>query len=467
MSKHLQIDVTELDIPGEGPIKTGDAILRDLYNLKYPDNIIDNDTSRGIEKINILKPSVISNTIGVFDPEATPKSDFRGMWERILEHTRNAQLYEHEYLTILRMVMKGSSANQLDKMSKESKGNLKQILEAIQDLYIPQMTYFDEYDELNSFTRAKGEHIRTTVRRASLAIFPLKATVSEGAWDDKRYTLIMQMIKQVIDRKTFNHLRMEEIKCAHSGSQLSLEAVIQLVSLFETSNNLVPSHDLRLSYDVHTMRLANQPDKAKSELEEAKEELRNEIRSSIKSLVPKKARIDKSIADRVKVRGRRRLDQNTPMQVDQPPPPRGQKRPADNGKPNYPVVPYQPPQTPYQPPTQHNQPQQAKQYTAPRGGKQYGYQQTQSYPNNKNVQPYKPNYQGGQVQYQRGSYTNQRYQYRGRGGRNRGRGRPRTYSFNRDKQGVVLNFYKCELCPSMHPDGVQCNDKTREAPLND
>jgi hypothetical protein len=150
-----------------------------IYKLKYPSNVIPIEDEREQETLAILKPRVIAKTIGSFESEDGHKMDFRGTWERILGHTKNAQLYEHEYLSILRMVMK--SANHFDKMSREYNGDLMEILKAIQDLYIPQMTFFSEFDELNNFSRAKDEHIRTTVRCTALEIFPIKATVAEAA----------------------------------------------------------------------------------------------------------------------------------------------------------------------------------------------------------------------------------------------------------------------------------------------
>jgi hypothetical protein len=463
LEKNLKIDLSTSALEEGAGIKPGESILNEIYKLKCPKNIIPILAEREQETLAILKPTLIANTIGAFDPDTNPKIDFRGIWDRILEHTKNAQMYEHEYLSILRMVMKGTSANQLDKMSKEFNGDLFEILEAIQDLYIPQMTFFDEYDELNNFSRGKGEHIRTTVRRAALAIYPLKATVADAAWPDRKYTLLMQIVKQVIDKKTFSNLRMEELKCAHAGTQLSMDAVIEHVSLFETTNNLVPSQDIKLSYNVNTMQLANQPDKGLTELEELRNEL-SDLKSSIKSMAPKKARFEKQVPhpERQKIKGKRRLEQKSqPMQVDQQQN-RGIKRPMENDKPNYPIVPYQQ-QQPQQKPTYAQkaqarpQQQQVQQYGTARNT-QYsnsfgGYNNT-GYNNNQ------------AARYNQGSnYTTRPYNARGRGGRNRGRAR-RTYNFQRDKQGVVLNFYKCEVCPNMHPDGQACNENKQEGHLN-
>lgn len=463
-----------LDNSTMAQIKTSDIAMNAIYKLKMPENIAPLEFVREPETLTILKPSVISNTIGAFEPDINPKVDFRGIWERILEHTKNAQIYEHEYLSILRMVMKGTAASALDKISREFEGNLQSILEAIQDLYIPQMTFFDEYDELNNFVRFRNEHIRTTVRRASLAVFALKDTVAQGAWQDRRYTLLMQIIKQVIDRKTFNHLRMEELKCAHTGTQLTIDAVIQIVSLYETTNNLIPANDVKLSYNVNSMQLANQPDKHSTELDDVKNQIQK-LTSSVKSLTPKKPRYETRQATaqaggRDIVKAKRRLDrpQNPqPMQVD---PQRGVKRPIENSsnpKPNYPIVPYQPVHRNNNPQGYANKTNNQVMANKPnRYNTSYNPNQVQRQPPKQYV-AYQNN--RGRSMYQ--NYGNNQRGYNNyRRGTNSYRGAPkRTYTFQRDKQGIVLNFYKCSLCPNMHPDGMQCqeNAENHDKPLNE
>ena len=262
------------------------------HKLTMPTNILEKDTKR--PDLAALKPSVISNTIGQFDPDTTPDADFRDVWDNILDHTGNYSIYEHEYIAILRMVMKGSASKALAKISKESANSLALILEALQDLYVPQLTYYDEFDELSRFKRKKGEHIRTTVRRASLAVFPLKNTVSQNAWADRRYNLIKQIVNQVIDPKTARHLRMKDTECLHSGTQLSIESMIQIVSLYEDSHDLLPATDVPLKYNVNTMQMIPGADSAESDLSTIKgqmEALTHEIKT-LKALTTKRPRPD-------------------------------------------------------------------------------------------------------------------------------------------------------------------------------
>jgi len=96
------------------------------------------------------------------------------------------------------------------------------------------------------------------------------------------------------------------------------------------------------------MMLANQPNKTKTEIEEIRSQVLS-LQSQIKSVQPKKPRMDRPPGEhndgRVKLRGKRRLENPTqPSSNPNPNNARSVKR-TDEGKPKYPVVSYQRPQS--------------------------------------------------------------------------------------------------------------------------
>jgi len=431
--------------------------------LERPTNIINNTTPREPANLQCLKPSVIINTIGTYDPDNQPEADFRCIWDRILDHTRNNMLYEHEYITCLRIVLKGSAGVALDKLNKEYGGNLDSILDAIQDLFIPQHTIFDEFVELNQFKRKANEHMRTMVRRASLLIFKLKDTVSPAAWEDRRHTLLSQIIKQVIDRKTFVHLRAEEIKCAQLGQSLTIDAMTNIIEFFESANDLIPKNEIKLTYDVQTMRLTNQPDIHKSELTDLKNEI-SSLKASIKVLAPKRPRFNEttSLAHKNKQNNRtpaiakRRLDNkmdtsnnpniNNPIN-------KGIKRPPDNSnqtqyKPSMTTTikpPYAPASqakiTPYKPYNTYNN----NNYN---GYNNYNTQQRNKY-------KYEPQTYSRYNNVRLDQYD--KTHYKKRYPNNKYRAPKKSYSFKGKKHNVELKFYKCSICPDAHEHGTSCS----------
>jgi len=140
---------------------------------------------------------MIQSTIGSFDPNSEFLNDFKGIWDSILDHTREYLLYEHEYISILKMVMKGTAAVNLRLMIRE-RLDIDDILSAIQDIYVPEQTFFDDYVDINKFTRRANEPIRATMRRAKFVINPLSKTVPEGVWMDKSYTILIGIMRQLI-----------------------------------------------------------------------------------------------------------------------------------------------------------------------------------------------------------------------------------------------------------------------------
>jgi len=425
--------------------------------LEMPTNIIAKTTPRDPEALPILKPSVINSTIGTYDPAVDVDMDFRCIWDRIMDHTKNHQLYEHEYITCLRMVMKGQAAQALDQMNKEYKGDLKNILEAIQDLFIPQTSIYDELDELNHFKRRPEERISTMIRRASLIIYKLKETVAPAAWPDRRYNLLTQIIKQVIDAATFRHVRTEELKCAHTGTSLSLKAMAQIIDDYETSHSLVPKTEIKLTYNVNTMRLTNQPKVNQSEMDALRGEIRN-LQASIKVLAPKRPRFSEPRVEKppdVYMKDELRRKVLTP------------KRRLDGSAQTQP--PYNKPSAPVLSGAQYS-------YTnsKPQGTKPFIKPQRFT-PGYKKPEPAQYRSNNGQTQargyipprvftndyrsYNRGNRSKSPYRNRGytsNYGRYNNGNTPRSYSFRGKKHDVALHFYKCGLCEAPHQQGKTC-----------
>ena len=426
-----------------------------FVSLERPTNIISISTPRDPPTLQCLKPTTIINTIGVYDPDNQPEADFRCIWDRILDHTRNNLLYEHEYITCLRIILKGSAGMSLDKLNKEYGGNLDSILDALQDLFIPQHTIFDEFVELNQFKRKPNEHMRTMVRRASLLVFKLKDTVSPAAWEDRRYTLLSQIIKQVIDRKTFVHLRAEEIKCAQMGQCLTIDAMTNIIEFFESANDLIPKNEIKLTYDVQTMRLNNQPDMHKSDMKELKDELAS-LKASIKVLAPKRPRLNDSIplasknklGTRKPIIPKRRLDTRMDTSQSDMSQNKGIKRPIEQN--NTPI------QNPYRTAQYQKPPPRQSQFTpAPATS---AYKPTNNYQyrgqNKYDPQLYSRYNKTKLDQYDR---THYKKRYNNNTSYNKNKYPKKSYSFKGKKHNVELKFYKCGICPDAHEQGTSCS----------
>ena len=257
-----------------------------IYALAKPTNIIPSMEPRNPQFLAILKGHAAIATLGTFDPERNPQIDFRDIWDRILNYTKNYKIYEHEYVDLLMTVMKGSAATILNGMIREYKGNLTQIIEAIQDIYIPQHTIYDDVEELNRFKRLPNENIKSMMRRASMIIERLKPTCAEAAWPDRKYHLLLSLLKQLIDKKTFKHLHSKELEAAQMGTQMEIQEVITTVALYEASHESIPKQETSLVYNINSLQLTNQPDNTQSEIDK--------LKLQINSLLPKKPRLDKN-----------------------------------------------------------------------------------------------------------------------------------------------------------------------------
>jgi hypothetical protein len=267
------------------------------------------------------------------------------------------------------------------------------------------------------------------------------------------------------------------------GTNLTIEAITNIVDFFETSQGLIPKADIPLQYDVHSMRLTNQPDVHKTEIDEMRQEL-STLKASINVLAPKRRRIEtpqeksmnaaKNLNARRSIKPRRRFQQPEKMDTSEnsliiPPKnvPNKQKRSFDSSNSSNQYS-YSAPST-SQNPTQSQNPQRSKppRFSQPRQG--YGTQNSVSSttPSQyRSLNYYKPrnSYNNNYNQYNR-SRSKSPYRGRSQYGNSQYRGRSpyrsnsrarKSYNFKGKKHDVSLNFYKCGICPDAHENGTSC-----------
>ena len=433
-----------------GPTST--AVNSLVYKIDYPKNVIDITVFR--PSISIMKPTSIIATVGVFDPDSNPKSNFREIWERIQNYTRNYELYEYEYVDILMIVMKGSAGSSLTDMIREYNGKLYKILEAIQDIYIPQHTIFDDMDALNKFSRPANENIKSTMRRAALIINKLKNQCTPAAWNERRYHLLLALIKQVIDKDTARHLYAEELKCAQRGAQLDIPAIITIISLHEQTHDLIPKREMKLHYDINSMQVIENKDQpvktmTVADKNEKRSQQHKKERSKTKELIRTP---DKRSESRDRISGKKYGDErndrlrNRSSSVSSL---HNYSQRNSQGERNYRST------SPYndkQRSRSNDRSQSRDRYRSLSRDRSYGQKSNSS---NKNQDRSRKQGRDNNNKNNRKSYKN-------------GNGNKPRYekTFEHGKNLVTLHFYKCLTCPSMHPTGANCDNNNKVTSLN-
>lgn len=449
-SMQLQVEATKLSSEEamklrqlSEPVAVAPSLI---YKLSYPRNVLNVTEMRA--PLNILKAQSVVATIGNFDPDNNPKNDFKETWERIQNYTRNYQLYEHEYVDILMVVMKGSAGSCLNEMIREYEGDLKKILEAIQDIYVPQHTIFEDSDELNKFSRPKGENIRTTMRRASLMVLKLRSQCAPVAWEERRYHMLLTLLRQVIDGQTARYLHGKELECVQTGTRLDMTAIINIVALYEQTHDLIPSIEKKLHLNISTMQLVNQPKAQQSELEL----LRNEIRQ-IKSLTVDSRNKDRGRSSNKDRRSGGDAQRSASKELVTTPSHRSNQslnRTPERGRSYSPGQ-----QSQRGDRTQSDSSRQSQR----RSDGRRDYRSPSPHPNKSSDQKPQQSRDTGKSNHQsRDSNKNRDSNDKKRGKSYESRdGNPKySKTFPTGKNTVTLNFYKCKTCPSLHPQGEGC-----------
>ena len=384
--------------------------------------------------------------------------------------------------------MKGSAATILNGMIREYQGNLTQIIEAIQDIYIPQHTIYDDVEELNKFKRLPNENIKSMMRRASMIVERLKPTCAEAAWPDRKYHLLLSLLKQLIDKKTFKHLHSKELEAASLGIQMDIHEVITTVALYEASHESIPRHETSLAYNINSLQVIKQPESLQSEIDN--------LKVQIASLLPKKPRLDNNVKPsgpytnsnssgslkRPHPGSTKRFNDspssNQSQRESRPPFRHSQRRP--DGKRDFK---YQSSNDSNRSYSKVNKWLQSNSNSSNSNSSQRPILSTQKWRQNRsqsrdsrpqsqdsrqNTYPF--SYKRSQSQSRNRQYQNGygRYRSRERGrssSRNRYGDKGQNYnkSFGRGTNTVTMTFYQCKLCPKTHLKGTPCNSNNQNS----
>ena len=275
------------DQPHNGQ-QCGETLINDtspkFHSLAMPTNIIPDTEIRHPQNLAILREHAIMATIGNFDPDIHIKTriDFRQTWNKILNYTKNHKLYEDEYIDILTTIMRGSASLALSKLIREHKGNLTKIILALQTLYSPQHTIYQDIEALNKFKRQPNENINSMMRRAYPLLLRVKPTCPEAAWLDRYAHLTLSLIKQVITKRTFKHLHEKELKAAQSMKQLTLHEITKIIAAYESQYDALPKQEMSLTHKLIENSETNYTDV-------------NKVKLQINSLFPKRLKLERTI----------------------------------------------------------------------------------------------------------------------------------------------------------------------------
>jgi hypothetical protein len=466
-----------------------------IYALAKPANLIPETEVREPRFLAILKGHAAIATLGTFDPDKNSRADFRDIRDRILNYTKNYKMYEHEYVDLLMTVMKGSAATILNGMIREYKGDLETIIEAIQDIYIPQHTIYDDVEELNKFKRLPNENIKSMMRRASMIIEKLKPTCTEAAWPDRKYHLLLTLLKQLIDKKTFKHLHSKELEAAQIGTQMDMKEIIMIVALYEATHELIPRNETGLVYNINSLQVMNCPDPTAKEIEK--------LQLQINSLMPKKPRMDSrpNPYQRPSTGGLKRTHQgtqrNSPFTSSQAsstssfpkaPFPNTQRRgngmrdfksnsissqgsnKSFNGISKWINSNQSGSSNSSRPILSANKWRESRSKSRERSrpsqshGNNYSYplnfRQSRSYSRSKSNDRYRNGYDRQRSTSRGRSSSRNRYNYLSKPSyMNQARGRSLHRTFEKGPNTVTMTFYQCKLCPKTHLAGTPCNSK--------
>jgi hypothetical protein len=262
------------------------------------------------------------------------------------------------------------------------------------------------------------------------------------------------LIKQVIDKDTARHLYAEELKCAQTGAQLDIPAIITIISLHEQTHDLIPKREMKLHYDINSMQVIEQKDQpvktmTVADKNEKRSQQHKKERSKTKELIRTP---DKRSESRDRISGKKYGDErndrlrNRSSSVSSL---HDYSQRNSQGERNYRST------SPYndkQRSRSNDRSQSRDRYRSLSRDRSYGQK---SHSSNKNQDRSRKQGRDNNNKNNRKSYKN-------------GNGNKPRYekTFEHGKNLVTLHFYKCLTCPSMHPTGANCDNNNKVTSLN-
>jgi hypothetical protein len=274
--------------------------------------------------------------------------------------------------------------------------------------------------------------------------------------------MLLALIKQLIERDTFQHLYAKELECIQAGTQLDIPAVTTIIALYEQTHDTIPKREMRLQYCINSMQIINRDNKSSKPIKTmtVKEKPKRsgmKTRSTSKELISSPISSQSQNVTRGRSTDRNKYDKT--RQIND-----SRSRSASTsysqnysqrnsqGERDYKKKPQS-----YSDNRNRNRPRSQSYDRNKNRSQSMDRQRSQSRENNYRNKYSKPN-----------RYNNPNNNNNPKSNKNSNdKGKvPYEKKFKHGKNQVTLHFYKCQACPSMHPTGSNCDKKDTLTSLN-
>jgi hypothetical protein len=211
---------------------------------------------------------------GYFDP-ADSQSDFKHVWQKLLDYGEAHEFQETQYLTALGALLK-KEAYEVYYDFKAAGRSLEEMLEYFSKVYTKKRSLIADRHAVDQFTRKKAESILVCMDRCIVDIDKLRHLYPESGWAEMRQHMRRNILMQVIKEETKRHVQMEEDDITEStGMPYDFEKLIRLADRYERHHNAAPEKEITTLFKVASgglVQKATDNVKAQDQLQHFKKE---------------------------------------------------------------------------------------------------------------------------------------------------------------------------------------------------
>jgi len=184
----------------------------------------------------------IKNNAPVFNP-AVPGADFRVTWHRLKDYGDQNLFDEREYIVALGQLLEEQAYMEYVQLRDNNTG-LREILEHMEEIYVPKRSYYEDQAAVDNFRRLKGENIHKAMRRALLCVEKLRHSVPDNDWPVLLKKYMEDILFKIVSPSTQKYLRKLNEVYTESGLTYDLHTMIQKADMHEVTNDAAPKTEM-------------------------------------------------------------------------------------------------------------------------------------------------------------------------------------------------------------------------------
>ena len=206
------------------------------HQLDYP--AMPNDLDHAGRNPVALSGKNIRDNAPAFNPK-TPGHDLRVTWSKLRDYGEICFFNAADFVFAIGQVLEENAYIDF-KHLRENGANLAEILEHLEESYVPKQSFYEDQMAVDNFYRFKAESLQKAMRRALMCVEKLRLSVSDQDWPVLLNKYMEDILMKIVSVSTRNYLRKMIELYTEQGIQYDLQTLIHKADMHEITHDAAP-----------------------------------------------------------------------------------------------------------------------------------------------------------------------------------------------------------------------------------